>query len=545
MSPRNADPELRALVDAAIDGSISDADHDRLAELLDADEDAREYYTDMAQMHAALLWEHAEPLEQPADAPHARVYAADEDGAYAGPHATTEPVATLRPMLRWAIAAGVAIVAGLMTAMLLPHGGTHGTTPGGAPQIARGVNDGRPIAVLADAEGAVWAEDSVVDPQAGIGQSLAAGTLRLKSGAAQVVFNNGAVVRMSGPTQLVMSGPDRCRLTGGRMVVRVPHRAKGFVVDAPNLVVTDLGTAFGVTVDERGAAEVHVFEGHVRTDVIGADGHTVRSMTLSEDHAVRFEGGTNLVQRVADRSAFGVTGVPPHRTAYEQTVLDDKPLAYWPLTDRAMSDGTVYDLSGHEYHGQTRGTVAWSRAAPTGPRTLTTGRDGYVEIGREKAFNLTNGFAVEAWVWLDYEMTYGRIISADSNGPTAGWGLAYQGPKRLTDDGSIFFTTYSILDFRFAATVPMQKWAHLVVVFDANDDAHLYINGVLKQTIASDRPAKTGDLNVVIGRMSHGIQNWYGALAHVAVYDHELAAERVAAHYRTGAPDVSGNGGAR
>jgi len=447
MSPRNIDPELRALVDAALDGTIGDTEHERLADLLDRDEDAREYYTDMIQMHATLLWEHATPLEHQSSV---------------GPAAGDAPPPRALRLPRYAIAALLAIAVGGLVVIAIQSTGVMTADPD--PRLAQSDDDASQLAVLTDVTDAVWSPDSAIEP-INVGQALPSGALRLKSGKAQLLFQNGAVVQMIGPSELAMTSDHRCRLSHGSIVVRVPKTADGFVVDTPNLVVTDLGTAFGVTVDPE-SEEVHVFEGRVRVDRLGTAGQVVRSVTLGENDAVRMDGTRQLVGGFANRTAFGASGLPALRSRYERAVLRDEPLAYWPLTDRAFDGNRVLDLSGNGYHGVPRGAVDWTRAAPTGPRTLTMGRDGYVDVGRDPAFRLTQAFSVEAWIYLDYEQPYGRIISADADGPAAGWGLGYQGPKSLTEEGSIFFTTYRILDFRFTATIPMQKWAHIAVVFD-------------------------------------------------------------------------------
>ena len=49
----------------------------------------------------------------------------------------------------------------------------------------------------------------------------------------------------------------------------VPDKNSGFKVDTPKTEVLDLGTEFGVSVEENGDTEIHVLEGLVETSTRG------------------------------------------------------------------------------------------------------------------------------------------------------------------------------------------------------------------------------------------------------------------------------------
>lgn len=94
------------------------------------------------------------------------------------------------------------------------------------------------------------------------GAALEPGSLRLKSGLAQIVFYSGARVVIEGPAELQLISPAEVSCPGGRLTADVPPQARGFRVNTPEMNVTDLGTAFGLDVKPR-RTELHVFKGIV------------------------------------------------------------------------------------------------------------------------------------------------------------------------------------------------------------------------------------------------------------------------------------------
>src|SRR6185437_8383416 len=104
----------------------------------------------------------------------------------------------------------------------------------------------------------VWEGDDV-----GVGSSLAASKLRLKSGIVGIQFTNGASVVLQGPAEMELISPLKSSLAFGKLTARVPETAHGFSVDAGGNQITDRGTAFGINKSAVGPTEVHVFTGKV------------------------------------------------------------------------------------------------------------------------------------------------------------------------------------------------------------------------------------------------------------------------------------------
>ncbi len=110
-------------------------------------------------------------------------------------------------------------------------------------------------------EGLVWSPASL--PKVREDGWLSPGILHLESGTAVIAFNSGATALVEGPAELSIESVNRMFLKSGRVAADVPPQAFGFTVNTPRLNVVDLGTRFGVSVDEEGNSELHVMEGEV------------------------------------------------------------------------------------------------------------------------------------------------------------------------------------------------------------------------------------------------------------------------------------------
>ncbi|MEL6108938.1 MAG: family 16 glycoside hydrolase [Planctomycetota bacterium] len=101
------------------------------------------------------------------------------------------------------------------------------------------------------------------------GVDLPMGTLRLKSGEVDLVFDCGAEMTLQGPSVLKLETPKLAVLEAGRVSCTVPEQAIGFQVVSTEYSVTDLGTRFELEVGER--QWVRVLEGAVDVDPKDSD----------------------------------------------------------------------------------------------------------------------------------------------------------------------------------------------------------------------------------------------------------------------------------
>ena len=143
------------------------------------------------------------------------------------------------------------------------------------------------MAWLVNAQDCEWAAADADMP----GRDMRAGKLlRLRRGLAEIEFDRGARVILQGPAELVLVSGAEARLIHGALTAHVPPPARGFTILSPGGKVVDLGTEFGLSVDDQGATTVRVFNGIVAAFPLFPGPERTRSVTLLQDQTLRLDG---------------------------------------------------------------------------------------------------------------------------------------------------------------------------------------------------------------------------------------------------------------
>jgi hypothetical protein len=131
---------------------------------------------------------------------------------------------------------------------------------------------------------------------------------------------------------------NEARLLHGSLTARVPQRARGFTVYSPRGKVVDLGTEFGLSVDESGGTAVRVFEGEVVASPGAGGASDSPGLTLHEDQSARIDDRTVSLRprNVGDATRYVRAIVPP-------TVLTPRTLT---LDFAGPVAGTLKDVGG-------------------------------------------------------------------------------------------------------------------------------------------------------------------------------------------------------
>ncbi|MHA3775171.1 LamG-like jellyroll fold domain-containing protein [Verrucomicrobiota bacterium sgz303538] len=150
------------------------------------------------------------------------------------------------------------------------------------------------LARLSHTSSAVWADDASHND----GETLRGGTLKLKSGALQIDFSQGARVVLEGPAELELLSANSGALHHGKLIATVPESAHGFSVRTPSFSIADYGTQFGCIVPPAATPEVHVFQG-----AVGLKTAAKATRELRENQAVRL-AGSQLQEIPANLNTF-------------------------------------------------------------------------------------------------------------------------------------------------------------------------------------------------------------------------------------------------
>lgn len=309
--PSSVSPALRELIAAYLDDTITPAQLTELEAALRADRNARVYFAAFARHDRALRMEIH--VRGQAEQVLARI-GFDEATADAGDRVLKDLVDRTRPArapVTWwmGLAAAVVIAAGLGWMAALKYSAGRATAPvatkAAPPATQPAVT--ADIAWLVNAQNCQWSRSAALnDTHPG---DMRPGTLLdLERGLAEVRFRSGAVVLLEGPARLELVSDNSARLHRGRVTGSVQGPIKGFELFTPGGKVIDLGTSFGVAVNDAGQAEVFVFDGSVQA--VASKSPDV--ITLAGEQSLRMEADGGVVRGTSgDPTSFVRRIVPP------------------------------------------------------------------------------------------------------------------------------------------------------------------------------------------------------------------------------------------
>jgi len=275
---RQTRDELHTLIAALIDGSITESEQARLGSVLERHADARKVYLDYCDIHADLALEagHVGDVAWPIDV--------RGDRAVVG-RVTPSP-------MRWGLWGTVAALLAVIAAMWV----SMQNQPIDRPAF---------VATIVETQGATWTTNTPVVEDAvalGVGRRVATGTIRVDDGKTRFDMLSGASLTLIGPAEVELVDAKAVRLVRGDISVDVPESAIGFRVVTPTADVVDLGTEFGISVDDSGTTEVHVFDGIVAARSL--DGSAVVPIVGREAGRVDTQRG-DFVSVAFDAKRFG------------------------------------------------------------------------------------------------------------------------------------------------------------------------------------------------------------------------------------------------
>ncbi|WP_442481810.1 hypothetical protein [Aeoliella sp. SH292] len=159
------------------------------------------------------------------------------------------------------------------------------TTPSNIPPITRVSIDY--VAHVVDATGDVqWATRSApfdYGLRVGVGEPIA-----VESGVLRLSYFSGATIIVHGPAVFTPTGPESGHLASGRITGRVnAEGGVGFRLTTPSADVLDLGTEFGVAVNDASATEVCVFDGEVEVGSSVASLQATSPVRLTQGMSLR------------------------------------------------------------------------------------------------------------------------------------------------------------------------------------------------------------------------------------------------------------------
>lgn len=173
------------------------------------------------------------------------------------------------------------------------------------PQIAARVSHGKQeVATVLRVDDVVWANSFNANE---LSRVAVGETLHLVKGELELIFDRAVRMRVRGPAVFEIRSPTEVYGRYGVYSALVGDAGKGFVIETPSGRIVDLGTEFGVAIDQSGSTDVAVFRGAVDLTYGPWDNLLEASMTrrVVQGQALTLKGDGTMKRLVSfDDSRF-------------------------------------------------------------------------------------------------------------------------------------------------------------------------------------------------------------------------------------------------
>ena len=250
------------------------------------------------------------------------------------------------------------------------------------------------VATVTRLEGCIWSDASRALTY---GQQLVGGDrIQLREGVARVTFESGAVATIEGPCDFLVDNAMHGTIHRGRVAVYAPRRAYGFRIRSPNYEVIDLGTEFGVAVDDDAkSSEVHVFSGEVLSRTLGAQGaNPGKLFRLKANDGLKFTSSDKRPLHISSNtSLFNTKLAEPIKLERDQPAPEGGNLALWLAADlsaQTLNGRKVFAWSDIQHGDNLSAEDAFQPDAESQPVLASNGINGKPAV----RFNGTSSYLV-------------------------------------------------------------------------------------------------------------------------------------------------------
>ncbi|SMP58236.1 FecR family protein [Neorhodopirellula lusitana] len=312
--------------------------------------------------------------------------------------------------------------------------------------------------------------------------SFGSGDYELTHGAITIQFQSGVDVSIESPARFGIVNATRIKMAAGRARAIVPEAGHGFVIETPTADIEDLGTEFGVYVDDQQETELHVFAGEVNLRSL-----TQPSQHLYEDMAVRLtSAGTEHLARTDD-VAFTTSGTIGYQRWLADSQVrrsDPSTVLYYDFERDLSRPQSLRDVSETEpaINGDVQGCFWATGRWPNKGALLLEHLGDRVELDVPGKFD---ALTISGWLQINrFDSALQCFLNTrDWQRGEHHWNILRDGVMRTGVSGAYALTAYR-------KRIPLGRWTHLVASLDRNHQtASYFLDGENVGQIAWDSKA--------------------------------------------------------
>jgi hypothetical protein len=395
--------------------------------------------------------------------------------------------------------------------------------------------------------------------------------LAIASGLLEISYNTGARVILQGPVTFEVESNNGGYIAVGRLTGTVETEdAKGFSIRTPSAVVTDLGTEFGVAVDDRGATVSHVFRGRVKLETASKNGSagSPSRILLANDSAKVEPAATKaefaIRTVVVDPSVFVRNGrfrneaMGGKRNAFHAWQVysdafrrDPSLFAYYNFQQRSGQASVLTNVAanGDPALNGIIESVDWAEGRMPGKQSLLfQGTGDHVALAIPQK---TDDLSLCAWVCMwRLQSPFGALLTSES------WEKTGQVHWQVHQDGILSLTVWNDKNYCYKSApifrnAEWSRWVQIAVVYDHRARlVKFYLDGRLvgSQPIRKHIPLCIGRAWIGNWRMGDlledpkdpvNIRNFRGRMDELAIFGRALSDEEVRRAFEAGRPAIA------
>jgi hypothetical protein len=380
--------------------------------------------------------------------------------------------------------------------------------------------------------------------------------LQLEKGIAQITYSNGAMVLIEGPVFFTVDSPKSGFLSLGKLTALAEaEKSRQFAILTPDARFVDLGTEFGVRIDNKGRAAVAVFAGKVNAEAKRADGRWTTPVSLHKGQAAVCEG-TKFISQVASRSDFpALHPLLPPAPSYQRWLDASRELqhrqdllAYYDFQPDPNNPRVLLNraLTGAGLNGEIQ-NATWVEGRFFEKKALE-----FISADAGVRVNLPGEYRqLTVIAWLSSKRLankYNGILMSDD------WGQDKKLHFQLLESGQIIMDVCGQLTkwenghdyYCSSKAVPadcLNRWCMIAGVIDTPNQTSLYLNGEYFETLKSAQIPAVQIGPAMIGVWDKGnfpdqdiIRNLSGRLDELMIFRNALTAEEIKQIYESSKP---------